>query len=64
MFYVNKTPEQMIEDLTAAGWRKKLPHTWANPAGKLFVGPAGAWKVMMGISNGCEVLVSTVTSRP
>ena len=56
--------EQMLSDLAAAGWRKKLSHVWASPTGKLYLGPAGAWKVMRGMATGCEVTVRTVTQRP
>ena len=56
--------EQMLSDLAAAGWRKKLPHVRASPTGKLYLGPTGAWKVMKGLSAGCEMTVRTVTERP
>ena len=56
--------DQILLDLTAAGWRKKLPHIWASPTGRLYLGPAGAWKVMKGLSAGCEMDVRTVTERP
>ena len=51
-------------DLAAAGWLKKLTHIWASPTGKLYLGPAGAWKVMRGLPGGCEVTVRTITERP
>jgi hypothetical protein len=56
--------EQMLTDLAAAGWKKKLTHIWASPTSKLYLGPAGAWKVMRGLSGGTEVDVRTVTERP
>lgn len=52
---VNASIDQMLLDLTAAGWRKKLRHVWASPTGKLYLGPYGAWKVMRGLSAGTEV---------
>lgn len=55
---------QMLAELTAAGWRKKFTHIWASPTGKLYLGPAGAWKVMRGLSVGVEVAARTVTQRP
>lgn len=34
-------------ELIAAGWKEKIGSTvWQCPKGTLFVGPAGAWKVM------------------
>ncbi len=62
--HADVSTDQMLSDLTAAGWRKKLTHVWASPTGKLYLGPAGAWKVMKGLSAGCEVEVKTVTRRP
>lgn len=62
--FVNVSTEQMLLDLTTAGWRKKLTHIWASPTGKLYLGPAGAWKVMRGLSAGTEVDIRTVTESP
>lgn len=62
--FIDASIDQMLADLTAAGWRKKLTHIWASPTGRLYLGPAGAWKVMRGLSVGIEVTVWTVTGRP
>ncbi len=56
--------EQMLLDLAAAGWKKKLRYVWASPTGRLYLGPAGAWMVMRRLSHGCEVSITTVTERP
>ena len=40
------TVETMIDELTAAGWEAKTTTIWRAPGGALFVGPAGAWKMM------------------
>lgn len=43
------TMEEMTEQLLAAGWKKqKGVNFWRSPAGKLYLGPYGAWKVMSG----------------
>ena len=62
--HVDVSIERMLLDLAAAGWLKKLTHIWASPTGELYLGPAGAWKVMRGLSEGCEVTVRTITERP
>lgn len=41
-----RTIEQMIDDLKAAGWVKAFTHVWQSPSGALFYGPAGAWRRM------------------
>ena len=43
---MNPSPEEMIADLAAAGWERVKTTIWRSPAGSLFRGPYGAWKVM------------------
>lgn len=49
------TIEQMKEELLAAGWRAMTRYMWRNPSGKLFLGPAGAWKIMRRLSSGIQI---------
>lgn len=44
------TIEDMIAELKAAGWRQRMIGIWSSPKGKLFHGPAFAYKVMKGAS--------------
>ena len=39
--------EEMISDLTAAGWRKEGSASWRSPWGSLFRGPFQAWKAQL-----------------
>ncbi len=57
-------PDVMIRELAESGWKKKMRHIWQSPTGKLYLGPAGAWKVMHGFSSGTEMTIRTVTERP
>jgi hypothetical protein len=41
----DQTREQ-IQDLEAAGWKRKTDVIWKDPHGCLFAGPNGAWRVM------------------
>lgn len=45
------TIEQMIEELTDAGWKQYRSKTtvWSSPRGNLYYGPFGAWKIMKSI---------------
>lgn len=38
--------DRAIADLKAAGWVSKTHTIWKHPNGKLYIGPAGAWRVM------------------
>jgi hypothetical protein len=38
----------MIEELEAAGWKRKTATIWIAPDGGYHLGPYGAWKVMVG----------------
>jgi hypothetical protein len=40
------TIEQMVADLLAAGWERVRITVWRRPDGELFLGPAGAWKIL------------------
>lgn len=36
-------PEVWRSELHAAGWQKRMGFVWADPNGKLYIGPFGAW---------------------
>lgn len=57
-------PDVMIRELSEGGWKKVLTHIWKSPKGTLYLGPAGAWKVMKALSAGTEMTIRTVTARP
>jgi hypothetical protein len=40
------TVEQMEGELLLAGWKRRHRWLWASPGGALYLGPAGAWRVM------------------
>jgi hypothetical protein len=40
------TPEQWVEELIAAGWKKESTTVWKSPQGFLYRGPFHAWQVM------------------
>ena len=58
------TIEQMEHELRENGWkpRKGMSFMWESPEGRLFLGPAGAWRVMKGVSQGSEYTVRTLGS--
>ncbi|MFH1739138.1 MAG: hypothetical protein ABIH23_09025, partial [bacterium] len=39
--------DQMVTELTSAGWSSRGCKIWMSPQGPLYLGPYGAWKVMM-----------------
>jgi hypothetical protein len=44
------TPEEMVGQLLAAGWKRwrRMPTVWQAPWGALFRGPYQAWRIMKG----------------
>jgi hypothetical protein len=41
--------DRMAAELKAAGWTAQTPSIWKSPSGQLFLGPAGAWRLMNGL---------------
>jgi hypothetical protein len=51
-------------ELIAAGWIAKTPTLWKSPKGKLYVGPAGAWRVMKHAQNDSRLGGAVPPARP